>query len=69
MSIEIQVSGKAWRIAMITGITLSISSSVSTGAAPGRVDSPPISIQSAPSSTISMALETADSMELSRDFS
>ncbi len=36
------------RIAEITGTTRAISSASSTGAAPGRVDSPPMSRMSAP---------------------
>ena len=42
----------------IIGITLAISSSIDMGVAPGRVDSPPTSIQSAPFSIISRALST-----------
>ena len=42
-----------------TGITRLISSSNEMGAAPGRVDSPPTSIRSAPSSIICWAASTA----------
>ena len=45
--------------ASTTGITRRSSSSALTGAAPGRVDSPPTSIRSAPSLAISPACATA----------
>src|SRR5699024_4633174 len=50
--------------ASITGITLFISSSALIGSWSGRVDSPPISIMSAPSSTICLACATAVSIVL-----
>ena len=43
----------------ITGITRDCSSSADTRAAPGRVDSPPISIMSTPSEIISNPRATA----------
>ena len=46
-----------------TGPTRDHSTSAGTGSAPGRVDSPPRSITSAPSSTIRRARETAASGE------
>ena len=49
VSTEIQTS-KLLRIASISGITRANSSSTDTSTAPGRVDSPPISIIRAPSS-------------------
>ena len=49
VSTEIQTS-KLFRIASISGITRANSSSTDTSTAPGRVDSPPISIIRAPSS-------------------
>ena len=54
VSIEITQSD-CCRIASITGIVRANSSSIDTGSAPGRVDSPPISIISAPSSIIFVA--------------
>ena len=44
----------------ITGITRSISSLAVTGTAPGLLDSPPISIMSAPAAIRPWALEIAD---------
>ena len=52
-------SGRAARTPSITGTTRSISSSTGTGAAPGRVDSPPTSTRSAPSSARRAACATA----------
>ncbi|CAB4921995.1 unannotated protein [freshwater metagenome] len=49
---------------LITGITRAISSASLTRSAPGRVDSPPISIMSTPSEIISCARLTADANEL-----
>ena len=43
----------------ITGITRPISSSAPIGSAPGRVDSPPMSMMSAPSATSSSPCSTA----------
>ena len=48
VSIEINIVGLSVRIFSITGITLFNSSDSETCSAPGRVDSPPISIISAP---------------------
>ena len=50
----------------MTGITRSSSSSRETGSCPGRVDSPPTSIRSAPASTIRRAWATARSRLLCR---
>ena len=48
VSTDIPISGNFSLNSLITGITLDISSSSSTGSAPGLVDSPPTSNQSAP---------------------
>ncbi len=58
-SIEIPTSGKTSLTASMMGITLRASSSWLTSTAPGLVDSPPTSIQSAPPSNIFTALSTA----------
>ena len=58
VSIEIGALLRA-RIAAITGTTRAISSSAETGAAPGRVDSPPTSMMSAPASSIARACGVA----------
>nr|AIF22125.1 hypothetical protein [uncultured marine group II/III euryarchaeote SAT1000_07_H02] len=63
VSIEMHMSGSSRLTASTTGIALRSSSSGLTGEAPGRVDSAPISIQSAPSSAILQALAIADSRE------
>ena len=63
VSIEIPTLGNAVLTALITGKTRFISSSMPTGSAPGLVDSPPISSQSAPSSTICLARDKASSTE------
>ena len=52
-------SARCSRIAAMTGMTRSISSHAGTAGAPGLVDSPPTSITSAPSETISSARATA----------
>ena len=49
---------------VITGIVLAISSASLTRSAPGRVDSPPISMMSTPSAIISKPRETAASRSL-----
>ena len=51
-----------------SGSTLSISSATETGAAPGRVDSPPISRIAAPAPTISRARAMARSRSSRRDW-
>ncbi len=50
-------------ISLTSGITLDSSSSIDIGFAPGLVDSPPISIQSAPSAIICIALSTPPSRD------
>src|SRR5437879_3436130 len=52
-------TGISSEMASRTGITLRISSPSETGADPGRVDSPPMSIRSAPSSASRRACATA----------
>src|SRR5215212_3334139 len=52
-------SGRSASMALITGTTLRASSSCGTGSEPGRVDSPPTSIISAPSSSMAAAREAA----------
>ena len=47
------------RIPSITGTTRAISSSIDTGSAPGRVDSPPMSMIAAPSSAMRSAASIA----------
>jgi hypothetical protein len=59
VSTEIVSSGQRSRSAAITGTTRRISSSGSIGRAPGRVDSPPTSIASAPSAISFRACATA----------
>jgi hypothetical protein len=54
-------SGRAARIPSITGRTRRRSSGTGTGSAPGRVDSPPTSTMSAPSSVSRAACATAAS--------
>ena len=63
VSIEIIISNFSL-IALIIGTTLFISSSTPTGAKLGLVDSPPISIMSAPSLISSSACFTASSTSL-----
>ena len=58
VSTETQTS-KVSFITLITGITRRSSSSTATGEDPGRVDSPPTSITSAPSATRDSALRSA----------
>ena len=56
-SLVVSIDTRTWPArASTTGITRRSSSSVGTGSAPGRVDSPPTSTRSAPSSIISWAL-------------
>ena len=68
VSMEIPMLGYFFLIARTTGMIRAISSSESIVFAPGLVDSPPISNQSAPLSTISAAISrvssTLDSLEL-----
>ena len=59
VSTLIGTSGRAARTAAMTGTTRADSSPSSTGAWPGRVDSPPTSRRSAPSATIRRAAATA----------
>src|ERR1700722_17283423 len=62
-SLVVSIDTLTWPAsASITGITRRSSSAVETGSAPGRVDSPPTSTMSAPSSTISCALMIARSL-------
>ena len=61
VSTLIGVSGRAARIAAMTGTTRARSSSALTATWPGRVDSPPMSRMSAPSATIRRAWATAAS--------
>ncbi len=63
VSTEMTDSGHRRRISVITGITRCFSSLAATGAAPGRVDSPPTSTIVAPSSIRSSAWRTASSKE------
>src|SRR6185369_3705502 len=58
--------GTARRRPSITGSTRACSSAADTGAAPGRVDSPPTSIQLAPSSTIRAPAATASATDAKR---
>src|SRR5688500_10698027 len=60
---EIAMSLHLERIARMTGSTRLISSRAGTGCAPGRVDSPPTSIASAPSEIIRPASAMAASVE------
>mmetsp|Transcript_21716 Transcript_21716/g.47343 ORF Transcript_21716/g.47343 Transcript_21716/m.47343 type:complete len:204 (-) Transcript_21716:981-1592(-) len=55
VSIEMGISDICARTFSITGTVLCSSSCIATSLAPGRVDSPPISMMSAPSFTISNA--------------
>ena len=59
VSIEIGIAGWSSARRSITGRTRSSSSSTETAVEPGRVDSPPTSRMSAPSSTIRVACATA----------
>ena len=63
VSTEIHTS-KRWAMASTTGITRASSSSTLTSAAPGRVDSPPISMMVAPALIIRLACFTASISEL-----
>ena len=60
VSMEIAISDAAAMPSM-TGTTRAISTSSSTAAAPGRVDSPPTSMMAAPSSTMRPARSSAAS--------
>ncbi|MDC4227963.1 MAG: hypothetical protein MPW15_27965 [Candidatus Manganitrophus sp.] len=59
VSIEIGGIASCFASRSTTGTTRRISSSTETGVAPGRVDSPPMSIRSAPSPSIRSACSTA----------
>ena len=59
VSMDTMALGAAARIPRTTGSTRSASTSGDTGLCPGRVDSPPTSMMSAPSSSISKARRTA----------
>ena len=61
VSMEISPSHSA-RNAAITGTVRAVSSAAATGSAPGRVDSPPMSISSAPSAIIWRAWRSALAM-------
>ena len=61
VSIEMMASGTSARILRMTGTTRAPSSLAVTGVKPGRVDSPPTSMMSAPSSSIWSARATAAS--------